>query len=135
MASSWFFILQLIFNLLNAELNPVCHLLALLGAHHNFHVSGLRANRSFFVYKLQTVVILCKTGKTKSVTPRIITENFQQLQQERFIVSLVTEGYVSVQTLFHPVDISKAYQKVKYAISFEQLNLMAPELLLFFFLF
>ena len=29
-------------NHLNAELNPVCHLLALLGAHHIFHVSGLR---------------------------------------------------------------------------------------------
>jgi len=26
----------------NAELNPICHLLALLDAHHIFHVSGLR---------------------------------------------------------------------------------------------
>ena len=33
-------------NPLNAELNPICHLLALLGAHHIFHVSGLRVNRS-----------------------------------------------------------------------------------------
>ena len=30
------------FNPLNAELNPICHLLALLGAHHIFHLSGLR---------------------------------------------------------------------------------------------
>ena len=30
------------FNPLNTELSPVCHLLALLGAHHIFHVSGLR---------------------------------------------------------------------------------------------
>jgi len=29
-------------NPLNAELNPICHLLALLGAHLIFHVSGLR---------------------------------------------------------------------------------------------
>jgi len=29
-------------NPLNAELNPICHLLALLGAHHIFHVTGLR---------------------------------------------------------------------------------------------
>jgi len=29
-------------NPLNAELNAICHLLALLGAHHIFHVSGLR---------------------------------------------------------------------------------------------
>ena len=33
-------------NPLNAELNPICHPLALLGAHHIFHVSGLRVNRS-----------------------------------------------------------------------------------------
>ena len=30
------------FNPLNTELNPICHLLALLGAHHIFHVSWLR---------------------------------------------------------------------------------------------
>ena len=30
------------FTPLNAELNPFCHLLALLGAHHIFHFSGLR---------------------------------------------------------------------------------------------
>jgi len=29
-------------NPLNAELNPIFHLLALLGARHIFHVSGLR---------------------------------------------------------------------------------------------
>jgi hypothetical protein len=29
---------------LNAELNPICHLLALLGAHHIFHVSRIRVN-------------------------------------------------------------------------------------------
>jgi len=33
------------FNPLYAELNPICHLLALLGAHHIFHVSGLRVKR------------------------------------------------------------------------------------------
>ena len=31
-------------NPLNAELNPICHLLALLGAHHIFHVSRVRVN-------------------------------------------------------------------------------------------
>jgi hypothetical protein len=30
------------FNPLNAELKLICHLLAYLGAHHIFHVSGLR---------------------------------------------------------------------------------------------
>jgi hypothetical protein len=31
-------------NPLNAELNPICHLLALLGAHHILHVSKIRVN-------------------------------------------------------------------------------------------
>jgi hypothetical protein len=29
-------------NPLNAELNPICHLLALLGAHHILYVSRIR---------------------------------------------------------------------------------------------
>ena len=36
---------------LNAELNPICHLLALLGAHHIFHVSGLRFNVAYIRIK------------------------------------------------------------------------------------
>ena len=35
---------KIVFNPLNAELSPICHLLALLGAHHILHVSGLRVN-------------------------------------------------------------------------------------------
>jgi len=31
-------------NPLNAELNPICHLLVLLAAHHIFHLTGLRIN-------------------------------------------------------------------------------------------
>jgi len=30
------------FNPLNAELNPICYLLALLGAHHFLHISRIR---------------------------------------------------------------------------------------------
>ena len=30
------------FNPLNLELNPICYLLALLGAHHFYHVSRIR---------------------------------------------------------------------------------------------
>jgi len=33
---------KLLINTLNAELNPICHLLALLGAHHILHVSRKR---------------------------------------------------------------------------------------------
>jgi len=37
---------QSIFNPLNAELNPICHLLALLGAHHILHISRIRVKNS-----------------------------------------------------------------------------------------
>jgi MFS superfamily sulfate permease-like transporter len=36
--------LFLYINPLNAELNPICHLLALLGAHHIPHISRIRVN-------------------------------------------------------------------------------------------
>jgi len=36
-------------NPLNAQLNPICHLMALLGAHHIFHVSGLRVNETLLI--------------------------------------------------------------------------------------
>jgi len=32
------------FNPLNAELNSICHMLALVGAHHIVHVSRIRVN-------------------------------------------------------------------------------------------
>ena len=35
---------KITFNTLNAKLNPICHLLALLGAHHILHVSRIRVN-------------------------------------------------------------------------------------------
>jgi len=42
--------LTLTFNPLNAELNPICHLLALLGAHHILHVSRIRVkNRASYI--------------------------------------------------------------------------------------
>jgi disulfide bond formation protein DsbB len=35
-------IIIMFFNPLNAKLNPIRHLLALLGAHHSLHVSRVR---------------------------------------------------------------------------------------------
>jgi hypothetical protein len=38
----WELYVPLVTKGLNAELNPICHLLALLGAHHILHVSRIR---------------------------------------------------------------------------------------------
>ena len=46
------------FNALNAELNPICHLLALLVAHHFLHVSRIRFNVSFGLLKTRYVHLL-----------------------------------------------------------------------------
>ena len=43
----------------NAELNPICHLLTLLGAHHILHVSVVRFNHcATAVPQLAPVIIL-----------------------------------------------------------------------------
>jgi hypothetical protein len=43
-------------NPLNAELNPICNLLALLGAHHILHVSRIRVK--MFYRALGLVIVL-----------------------------------------------------------------------------
>jgi len=40
--SLWSCVMKLPINPLNAELNPICHLVALLGVHHFLHVSRIR---------------------------------------------------------------------------------------------
>ena len=41
-------------NPLNAELNPICHLLALLGAHHILHVSRIRVKHTKWQHTFKT---------------------------------------------------------------------------------
>ena len=43
-------------NPLNADLNPICHLLALLRAHHILHISRVRANAKFIVTPMPNVL-------------------------------------------------------------------------------
>ena len=51
-------------NPLNAELNPICHLLALLGARHIFHVSVLRVD-SFSTVPRNGICLLVLAMGTK----------------------------------------------------------------------
>ena len=46
-----------LFNPLNAELNPICNVLALLGAHHIFHVSVLRVKKAFILQNIQLEIL------------------------------------------------------------------------------
>ena len=45
-------------NPLHVQLNPICHLLALLGAHHIFHVSRIRVNTTSGMITLKHRVII-----------------------------------------------------------------------------
>jgi hypothetical protein len=42
-------------NPLNTKLNPICHLLALLGAHRILHVSRIRVKQVIFIHQFWTV--------------------------------------------------------------------------------
>ena len=46
-------------NPLNAKLNPICHLLALLGVHHILHISRIRVNSSQTLFSLNYIKLLC----------------------------------------------------------------------------
>ena len=66
-ASHWYL------NPLNAELNPICHLLALLGVHRIFHISGLRVNLLVTNVSLVTVFtvnnVRCLTRALRGLLP------------------------------------------------------------------
>ena len=49
---TWCLYFHFSFNNLNAELNPTCHLLALLGAHHILHVSKIRVITKQRIFRL-----------------------------------------------------------------------------------
>jgi hypothetical protein len=48
-------------NPLNAKLSPICHLLALLGAHHIVHVSRIRVKRKHKKASMRMVAVSVKT--------------------------------------------------------------------------
>jgi len=48
------------FNPLKAQLNPICHMLALLGAHHILHISRIRVNVLLSKYIVHPVVKIKK---------------------------------------------------------------------------
>ena len=62
----YFEMVVFLFNALNAELNAICHLLALLGGHHILHVSRINVNSVIYIFLLLYIccilfncVVLC----------------------------------------------------------------------------
>ena len=58
------------FNPLHAELNPICHLLALLGAHHILHVNRIRVNFAHPEYRRDSsvsIVTELRAGQPRNI--------------------------------------------------------------------
>jgi hypothetical protein len=68
-------------NPLNTELNPICHLLALLGAHHIPHISGVRDN----VRKLHTS-LGSQTMFTNDKYERFMSSGLQYVKKNLYCI-------------------------------------------------
>jgi hypothetical protein len=66
---------QSLINPLNAKLNPICHLLALLGAHHILHVSRIRVNSNTGMEMLEVAEKNLLDNKAEVTTYFINDEN------------------------------------------------------------
>ena len=73
-------------NPLNAELNPICHLLALLGAHHILHVSRIRVN--WLVCVTETECVYCAVRTGSSYTARFNTQQLYVLPTQLYLCVL-----------------------------------------------
>jgi len=62
-------------NPLNAQLNPTCHLLALLGAHHILHVSRIRVKKRLMVFERKVLRRIFGPTKERYGTWRIKTND------------------------------------------------------------
>jgi len=60
----------MLINPLNAKLNPICHLLALLGAHHILHVSRIEVNQHLKIqpFAITVNILLLSIDVTVVVT-------------------------------------------------------------------
>jgi hypothetical protein len=62
-------------NSSNAELNPICHLLALLGAHHILHVSRIRVKFPSSVKTYEPAARFCNSGRHLMCVQTGVDEN------------------------------------------------------------
>ena len=76
------------FSPLKAELNPICHLLALIGAHHILHVSRIRVN----------VQTKCDSWRIKGAIVMSVSESSagDLMSEVKYCLSEVLHLYVDI---------------------------------------
>jgi hypothetical protein len=72
-----------ILNPLNAKLNPICHMLALLEAHHIFHFSGLRV-KQFFIDNFSHSLLAFLHKLHYTCTNLVHTEQLNNLERSNW---------------------------------------------------
>jgi hypothetical protein len=88
-------------NPLNAKLNPICHLLALLGAHRILHVSGIRVKPGGDSVESKHVAFLC--NKLLCLTETYTLYEFTFHMSQVLCVSALCDTYgVRPVIFFHP---------------------------------
>jgi len=94
-----------VLNPLNAEWNPICHLLALLGAHHILHVSGVKVKPILLVYtyRFTDLVLNIVCGKWRFKFKNIFWKHLVTHGSSTGIIgcSLLT-GYLIYSTVQSP---------------------------------
>jgi len=106
-------------NSLNAELNPICHLLALLGAHHILHVSRIRV-KEYHSFSNDAVFIVSFTQSRKHTTGCCVIlkllKNDRTLpvhdNQTRIYVLLVVETALSTACNSTSPSLSTAFSRL-----------------------
>ena len=79
-------------NPLNAELNPICHLLALLGAHHFLHVSRIRVKSLTLRLLMSYIYTGCPRRKGQNFGRVFLMLKYTDTTQNTYIKSwTVTE--------------------------------------------
>jgi len=109
-------------NPLNAELNPICHLLALLGAHHISHVSRLRVKvpkiKKILLYEIKFLLpnYSCLTRGLPSPSPHFLcplssTEFFDPTPEKIPGYATAVAGILKTQNTFMISEINSSRKK------------------------
>jgi hypothetical protein len=111
-----FCIIRLDINPLNVELNPICHLLALLGAHHILHVSRIRVKPC-----LALSLLYCRKWDSLS---RILPK-----KSRITIQSIDVQRHIQICSCIHCCRgkaVSTAYSELVFAALGKACNRQAP---------
>ena len=107
----------MIIKSLNAELNPICHLLALLGAHHILHVSRIRVKKqSFFILYKQLFTFnkySLHTGDKFDPRSVLVSQKRQSHKRFTFLVKLASFSHIDRPQISDAIQEEKRFTYLK----------------------